>query len=130
MLFRRDRIACTRGERHLQAMRLTGASKTRRMIAGCCTTPMYLAFDDKRPWVSAFRAGFGADAPPVEMRICTRFRGPQEKADDGLPCHPGYPPMLIICGCSYLVALSLIQLLVPRIVIAEPGADRAAMLAH
>ncbi len=42
----------------------------------------------------------------------------------------GYPPMLIICGCSYLVALALIQLLVPRIVIAEPGTDRTVMLAH
>ena len=55
MVFRRDRIACTRGADRLQAMRLTDASKTRRMIAGCCATPMYLAFDDKRPWVSAFR---------------------------------------------------------------------------
>jgi hypothetical protein len=96
MLFRRDRIACTRGADRLQAMRLTDASKTRRMIAGCCATPMYLAFDDKRPWVSAFRASFGADAPPVEMRICTRFRRPEEKAKDDLPSHPGYPPAMIV----------------------------------
>jgi hypothetical protein len=96
MLFRRDRIACTRGAENLQAMRLTAASKTRRMIAGCCKTPMYVAFDDKRPWVSAFRASFGADAPPVEMRICTRFRRSDDKANDGLPSHPGYPPAMII----------------------------------
>jgi hypothetical protein len=96
MLFRRDRIACTRGAENLQAMRLTAASKTRRMIAGCCKTPMYVAFDDKKPWVSAFRASFGADAPPVEMRICTRFRRLDDKADDGLPSHPGYPPAMIV----------------------------------
>jgi hypothetical protein len=96
MLFRRDRIACTRGADCLRAMRLTDASKTRRMIAGCCATPMYLAFDDKRPWVSAFRASFGADAPPVEMRICTRFRRSNENADDGLPSHRGYPPAMIV----------------------------------
>ena len=48
MLFRRDRIACTRGAENLQAMRLTAASKTRRMIAGCCATPMYVGFDDKK----------------------------------------------------------------------------------
>jgi hypothetical protein len=96
MLFRRDRIACTRGADRLQATRLTGSSKTRRMIAGCCATPMYLAFDDKRPWVSAFRASFGADAPPVEMRICTRFRRSEKKTDDGLPSHPGYPPAMIM----------------------------------
>jgi hypothetical protein len=96
MLFRRDRIACTRGTDRLQAMRLTDASKTRRMIAGCCATPMYLAFDDKRPWVSAFRASFGTAAPPLEMRICTRFRRSEENAEDGLPSHPGYPPTMMV----------------------------------
>jgi hypothetical protein len=96
MLFRRDRIACTRGADRLQAMRLTAASKTRRMIAGCCATPMYAAFDDKRPWVSAFRASFGAAAPRVEMRICTRFRRSEEEIPDGLPSHPGYPFALIV----------------------------------
>ena len=96
MVFRRDRIACTRGAERLRAMKLADASKTRRMIAGCCATPMYLAFDDKRPWVSAFRASFGADAPPVEMRICTRFRRSEESADDGAPSHPGYPPAMMI----------------------------------
>ena len=58
--------------------------------------PMYLAFDDKRPWVSAFRASFGADAPPVEMRICTRFRRSDDNLNDGLPSHPGYPPAMIL----------------------------------
>jgi hypothetical protein len=96
MVFRRDRIACTRGADRLQTMKLTASSKTRRMIASCCATPMYVAFDDKRPWVSALRAPFGTDAPPVEMRICTRFRRSEEKVEDGLPSHPGYPPALIV----------------------------------
>src|SRR3984885_3251109 len=69
MLFRRDRIACTRGAENLQAMRLTAASKTRRMIAGGCNRRTYVPFDEKRPWVAGFRASFLADAPPVEMRI-------------------------------------------------------------
>jgi hypothetical protein len=96
MVFRRDRIACTGGSDRLQAMRLTAPSKTRRMIASCCATPMYLAFDDKRPWVSAFRVPFGTDAPPLEMRICTRFKRSEEKAEDGLPSHPGYPPAMMV----------------------------------
>jgi hypothetical protein len=96
MVCRRDRIACTRGAQNLQAMRLTDATKTRRMIAGCCATPMYVGFDDKKPWVSAFRASFGADAPPVQMRICTRFRRPEERAEDGLPSHTGYPLAMIL----------------------------------
>ncbi len=96
MVFRGDRVACTRGADRLQAMKLTPASKTRRMIAGCCATPMYLAFDDKRPWVSAFRAAFESDAPPVEMRICTRFRRSAETAEDTLLSHPGYPPAMMV----------------------------------
>jgi hypothetical protein len=95
MVFRRDRIDCTRGQENLEAMRLTGATKTRRMIARCCATPMYAGFDDKRPWVSAFRASFGVNAPPVQMRICTRFKRSEEKAEDKLPSHPGYPPAMI-----------------------------------
>jgi hypothetical protein len=100
MLFRRDRLACTRGADRLQAMRLTDATKTRRMIAGCCATPMYLAFDDKRPWVSAWRARFGAGAPPVALRICTRFRragaGAGADGEDGVRSHPGYPPAMML----------------------------------
>ena len=96
MVFRRDRIACSGGADRLRAMRLTDASKTRRMIAGCCVTPMYLAFDDKRPWVSAFRASFEADVPPVQMRICTRFRRAEDKATDDLPEHNGYPAAMIL----------------------------------
>jgi hypothetical protein len=96
MVFRRDRIACTRGAENLQAMRLTDTTKTRRMIASCCATPMYVGFDDKKPWVSAFRARFGADAPPVQMRICTRFRRSDGKTNDGLPEHPGYPAAMIL----------------------------------
>ena len=96
MVFRRDRIACTRGVDHLEATKLTQASKTRRMIAGCCATPMYVAFDDRRPWVSALRAPFVADAPPVEMLICTRFRRSEDRASDSLPSHPGYPLAMIL----------------------------------
>jgi hypothetical protein len=96
MVFRRDRIACTRGADRLEVMRLRDVTKTRRMVASCCATPMYVSFDDKRPWVSAFRASFGADAPPVQMRICTRFRRTEAKAKDGLPDHPGYPAAMIL----------------------------------
>lgn len=29
-------------------------------------------------------------------RICTRFGRSDEKAEDGLPSHPGYPPAMIL----------------------------------
>ena len=100
MVFRRDRIACIRGAENLQAMRLTAASKTRRMIADCCRTPMYVGFDDKKPWVSAFRAEFrrrcaasgNADLHPVQT---VRRQSERRLAQpSGLPAgddrpHPG-----------------------------------------
>ena len=42
----------------------------------------------------------------------------------------GYAPMLLICGGSYLVALLLVQLLAPRIEVAEPGAGAGPVLMH
>ena len=54
------------------------------------------AFDDKRPWTSAFGATFGAHAPPVEMRICTRSKRSEDKAYDGAPSYPGYPPAMVL----------------------------------
>lgn len=42
----------------------------------------------------------------------------------------GYAPLLLVCGGSYLVALLLIHLLVPRLTLAEPGAARVMPTAH
>lgn len=53
-----------------------------------------------------------------------------EAAGWSLDHHYGYPPLLIVCGGSYLVGLFFIQLLVPRIELAEPGAGRTVMPAH
>jgi ACS family hexuronate transporter-like MFS transporter len=42
----------------------------------------------------------------------------------------GYGPMLMLCGGSYLVALLLVQLLVPRLSLAEPGTPRVVPVGH
>lgn len=96
MLFRRDAFACTAGAERLRAVRLTEGSKSRRMVTNCCATPMYLAFDDGRPWVSAFRANFGGGAPPVEARICTKSRRAAEPLDDSAPAYASYPPAMMV----------------------------------
>ncbi len=41
----------------------------------------------------------------------------------------GYGPLLMLCGVSYLIGLLLVQLLVPKIILAEPG-TRATMILH
>lgn len=42
----------------------------------------------------------------------------------------GYAPLLIVCGGSYLVALALVHVLVPRLTLAEPGAARVMPVGH
>lgn len=42
----------------------------------------------------------------------------------------GYGPLLFVCGGSYLVALLLVHLLVPRLVLAEPGTPRTVPTGH
>ena len=40
VLYRKDRIRFTQGAELLREFRLTPTSKTRRVIAGCCNTPV------------------------------------------------------------------------------------------
>lgn len=42
----------------------------------------------------------------------------------------GYAPLLYVCAGSYLVGLLLIQLLVPKLQLAEPDGDRPVFAAH
>ena len=95
LLFRKDRISCTKGAQRLEALRLTDTSATRRMIASCCGSPMYMAFDDMRHWVSVYRDRIVGDAPPLEMRICTRFRTSDEPLDSSISNYSGYAPRLM-----------------------------------
>jgi len=96
LLFRKDRIACSKGAEQLQAVRLKNTSATRRMIASCCGSAMHMAFDDARHWVSAYRARFVGDVPPLEMRICTKSRASDETLDLSIPSYAGYPPAMMV----------------------------------
>ena len=53
-----------------------------------------------------------------------------EGAGASLDAGLGYAPLLIVCGFSYLVALALVQILVPHIVVAEPGTARMHVPGH
>ena len=106
LLFRKDRFACSKGSEHLTAIRLTDASATRRMVAACCNSAMYMAFDDKRHWVSAYRNRFEGDVPPLEVRICTKSRTSNEPLDNSVPSYAGYPPKLIFRLVGSMLAMT------------------------
>ena len=66
-LFRKDRVHCLRGEGVLREHRLDAATPTRRVVATCCNTAMFLDFT-KGHWMSVFgsRLEVGADTGPQQ----------------------------------------------------------------
>jgi hypothetical protein len=83
-LFRKDRVACVRGGASLRSYRLRPEATTRRVLARCCDTPMFLEFT-KGHWLSLYRERLGAAAPAIEMRVMTGDRREGVTLSDDLP---------------------------------------------
>lgn len=90
VLFRKDRMDCVHGADRLREHRLTPASKTRRVVAACCNTPMFLEFTGGH-WLTLYRQRLDQpDRPPVQMRVMTRDRRPGVVIAHDLPCYAGH----------------------------------------
>ena len=90
VIYRKDRVKVAAGADLLVRHKLTEKSPTNRVVASCCNTAMMLNFDDAKHWVDVYRQRFGADAPPVDMRVCTKFRtGPGDLPND-IPSYPSF----------------------------------------
>ena len=95
ILFRKDRIACSKGADLLRPYKLKETSITNRVVAACCNSAMMMNFDRGPHWVSAYRARFAGDLPPLQARICTKFKAEGVVlARDHAAKLPGYPPWL------------------------------------
>ena len=90
VVYRKDRITCAKGREHLTECRLKPDSPTRRVIATCCNSAMFLDFT-KGHWLSLYRSRFGAGAPPVEMRIMTKDRRGDVVLGQDVPNYEGRP---------------------------------------
>lgn len=87
VLQRKDRITPTRGANHLAEYRLKPDSPTRRVIATCCDSPMFLEFSGGH-WVSVYRDRLAGDErPPVEMRTMTADRRAGITFSDAIPSY-------------------------------------------
>jgi hypothetical protein len=73
ILYRKDRVKCSRGALLLKSHKIREKSATNRVVATCCNSAMFLNFDDRKHWVDVYRARFKGDIPPLQMRICTKF---------------------------------------------------------
>jgi hypothetical protein len=69
-LFRKDRLSPLRGMSNLVDRRLTENAPTRRVVATCCNSPMFLDFKPGY-WVSVYRSSLPSQAPSPKMRTYT-----------------------------------------------------------
>lgn len=84
ILHRKDRVRCLSGSEHLQEFHLMPKAPTRRVVAMCCNSAMFLEFH-KGHWLSLYRNRFTTDAPPMEMRVMTKHRRQGVVLPDDVP---------------------------------------------
>ena len=94
-LFRKDRVALTRGKDRLAEHRLTAKSPTRRMVATCCNTPMVLDFTSGH-WLTFYRDRLGDGAPAIEAAMMTKDRpAAAPPLPAGVPASAAMPPRVL-----------------------------------
>ena len=89
VLYRKDRVHCVMGRENLEEHRLKPESPTRRIVATCCNTALFLDFS-KGHWLSMYRGRFAAGAPPLEMRVMTRDRPAGVELAGDVPNYSGF----------------------------------------
>ena len=107
ILYRKDRIECSKGAALLRRYKIEETSATNRVVAACCNSAMMMNFDKGPHWVSAYRARFHGERPPLQFRMCTKFKPDGIVLSDDVPRHRGYPPGLIVRLLASRVAMML-----------------------
>jgi hypothetical protein len=95
VLYRKDRVQCVTGREYLEEHWLKPDSPTRRVLATCCNSTMFLDFT-KGHWLTLYRNRFPAGAPPVEMRVMTQDRRDGVELADDLPNYSSHSGKAIL----------------------------------
>src|SRR5216684_3283992 len=106
VLYRKDRVQCVTGQEYLEEHRLKPDSPTRRVIAICCNSGMFLDFT-KGHWLTMYRNRFPADAPPLEMRVMTQDRRDGVELADDLPNYDGHSGRFMLRLIAAWIAMGL-----------------------
>jgi hypothetical protein len=89
VLYRKDRVRCTKGAELLQEHRLKPESPTRRVRSACCNSAMFLDMT-KGHWLTIYRGRFPKGAPPIQMRVMARDRPAGIELADDVPNYAGH----------------------------------------
>lgn len=92
VLFRKDRFSVVRGEDLLAGVRLRPGTPTERVYATCCNSVMFSRFDSGPFWIPVYRDRIVGDAPPIQMRVNTRFAPDPSAIPADVPQHRGIAP--------------------------------------
>jgi hypothetical protein len=93
LTYRDDRFNCSTGEELLVDYKISEGAPTRRVVAWCCNSAMFLKYGPGF-WVSAYRVRFEGDLPPLEMRTQIQHRRADSPLPRDLPCYRGFPMRL------------------------------------
>ncbi len=96
VLFPKDRVKRMPTDSVLKAYKLKEKSVTNRVVATCCNAPMFMNFDNARHWVPVYRVRLLGILPPIQMRICTRFKPDNIELPDDIPSYRSYPPSFLV----------------------------------
>jgi hypothetical protein len=91
ILYRKDRVKYSKGADLLKGYKIEDTSTTSRVVAACCGSAMVMRFDDAKHWVPVYRARFQDDMPPVQWRICTKFKPENAIIPTDVPSSTMYP---------------------------------------
>ena len=88
-LYRKDRVEYSKGSPLLRGYKLRDESSTKRVVAACCDSPMFLNFE-KGHWLSVYRTALRGELPPLEMRVHTKSKPPGSDLPNDVPNYPTY----------------------------------------
>jgi len=84
-LYRKDRARIVRGQEKLVGYRLKAGAPTRRVVAGCCNSPVFLEFQGGH-WLSIYSSLWPeGQAPRPQIRTMTADRHPEAQPDQSIP---------------------------------------------
>ncbi|KYF71605.1 GFA family protein [Sorangium cellulosum] len=107
VLYRKDRFNCSKGAQLLQGYKIREKSPTNRVVATCCSSALFLRFDSGPHWVTVYRGRVEGDAPPLQMRIYTKFKPENSDIPDDVPSYSTFPLRFV----AKLVAAKIAMLL-------------------
>ena len=90
VLYRKDRVRCSRGAELVTKLKLREKTATNRLVASCCNSALAMSFDDSKHWMPLFRTRLRGEVRPLDMRICTKFAPDPARIPRDVPTHESF----------------------------------------